>query len=81
MFASPFIAQLGRGHVDGVYSIAKDPESLDRFASASGDGVIKVWDLPSREEVWQVKAHDNMVKGSLICWTRDKKLLSCSSDK
>ncbi|KAF2753668.1 WD40 repeat-like protein [Pseudovirgaria hyperparasitica] len=79
MFAAPFIAQLGNGHVDGVYSIAKDPSSLDRFASGSGDGVVKVWDLPTRNETWQAQAHENIVKG--ICWTRDKKLLSCGSDK
>lgn len=79
MFAAPFIAQLGNGHVDGVYSIAKDPSSLDRFASGSGDGVVKVWDLPTRNEIWQAQAHENLVKG--VCWTRDKKLLSCGSDK
>ena len=43
MFAAPFVGQLGRGHVDGVYSLAKDPSSLERFASGSGDGVVKVW--------------------------------------
>ena len=79
MFAAPFIGQLGRGHVEGVYTIAKDPESLERFASGSGDGVLKVWDLPSRDEIWQAKAHENIVRGA--CWTRDKKLLSCASDK
>ena len=30
MFAAPFIAQLGEGHVDGVYSMAKDPGSLQK---------------------------------------------------
>ena len=79
MFAAPFVAQLGRGHVDGVYTLAKDPSSLDRFASGSGDGVLKVWDLPSREEVWQTQAHENLVKG--MCWTRDRKLLSCGTDR
>ena len=79
MFAAPFVAQLGRGHVDGVYCLAKDPNALDRFASGSGDGVVKVWDLPSRDEVWQAKAHDNLIKG--MCWTNDQKLLSCGSDK
>ena len=79
MFAQPFVGQLGRGHVDGVYALAKDPKALDRFASASGDGVVKVWDLPSREEVWQTQAHEHLVKG--ICWTKDQKLLSCGSDK
>ena len=28
---------------DGVYTMAMDPESLERFASGSGDGVVKVW--------------------------------------
>lgn len=32
--------------------MAKDPNSLERFASGSGDGVIKVWDLTSRDEIW-----------------------------
>jgi WD repeat and SOF domain-containing protein 1 len=27
MFAQPFLASLEPGHVDGVYSFAKDPES------------------------------------------------------
>lgn len=79
MFAAPFVGQMGRGHIDGVYSIAKDPNSLERFASGSGDGVVKVWDMTSREEVWRNDAHENIVKG--MCWTRDKKLLTCAADK
>lgn len=79
MFAAPFIAQLGNGHVDGVYSMAKDPESLKHFASGSGDGVVKIWDLTNREEMWHVQAHEGIVKG--MCWTKDKKLLTCASDK
>lgn len=75
MFAKPFLGQLGRGHVDGVYNFAKDPNSLERFASGSGDGVVKVWDLTSRDEIWQTKAHENIVKG--LCFTLDKKLLTC----
>jgi DDB1- and CUL4-associated factor 13 len=79
MFAQPFIAQLGSGHVDGVYTMAKDPRSLERFASGSGDGVLKVWDLASRSETWTVQAHENIVKD--MCWTKDQKLLSCASDR
>jgi DDB1- and CUL4-associated factor 13 len=79
MFAAPFIAQLGDGHVDGVYSMASDPGSLERFASGSGDGVVKVWDLPSRDQMWSAKAHDNIVKG--ICWTPERKLVSCATDR
>lgn len=79
MFAAPFVAQLGRGHVDGVYTLAKDPKALERFASGSGDGVLKVWDLPSQDQVWQTQAHENLVKG--LCWTQDQKLLSCGTDR
>lgn len=79
MFAAPFIAQLGNGHVDGVYTMAKDPLSLQRFASGSGDGVVKVWDLTSREETWSAQAHEGIVKG--MCWTQDQKLLTCAADK
>ena len=79
MFAAPFVAQLGRGHVDGVYTMAKDPVSLERFASGSGDGVVKVWDLTSKDEIWSTQAHDGIVKG--MCWTKERRLISCSSDK
>lgn len=79
MFAAPFVGQLGSGHVDGVYTMAKDPGSLERFASGSGDGVVKVWDTTSREEIWTTQAHENIVKG--MCWTPDRKVLSCASDK
>ena len=76
-FSKPFLGQLGRGHADGVYQLAKDPEALDRLASGSGDGIVKVWDLTSQEEVWSFKAHQGIVKG--LSWTRDRKLLSCAA--
>src|ERR1700760_4586976 len=79
MFAKPLLGSLGKGHVDGVYRICNDPTSLENFASASGDGVVKVWDLPSRDEIWQAQAHENIVKG--LCWSQDKKLLSSAADK
>ncbi len=77
LFAKPFVGQLGRGHQDGVYHIATHPASLSKFASASGDGVVKTWELESREEVWQTKAHDNMVKG--LAWVDDH-ILTCGTD-
>jgi DDB1- and CUL4-associated factor 13 len=42
LFASPFVTDLKPGHVDGVYSMSKDPGSLERFASGSGDGIVKI---------------------------------------
>lgn len=83
MFAAPFIAQLGDGHVDGVYSLAKDPRSLNVIASGSGDGEVKIWDLTERKELLTVKAHEGIVKG--MCFTNlggeDQRLLSCASDR
>ncbi|KAL6855328.1 Protein sof1 [Amphichorda felina] len=79
MHAAPFVGQLGRGHVDGVYSLAKDPNSLERVASGSGDGVVKVWDVAQKDEIWHTTAHENIVKG--MEWTRDQKLLTCAADR
>ncbi|KFA68672.1 hypothetical protein S40285_02608 [Stachybotrys chlorohalonatus IBT 40285] len=79
MHAAPFVGQLGKGHVDGVYSLAKDPNSLEHIASGSGDGIVKCWDLTDRDEMWHTTAHENIVKG--MEWTRDRKLLTCAADK
>lgn len=79
MFAAPFIAQLGQGHVDGVYSLAKSMNQLNAMASGSGDGIVKVWDLGSHDEAWSVNAHNrSIVRG--LCYTPKSQLLSCASD-
>ena len=79
MFAKPFVGDLGKGHVDGVYVLAKDPERLHVLASGSGDGVVKTWDLTSREETFKADGHEGIIKG--LCWTKDQRLLSCASDR
>lgn len=82
MFAAPFIGQLGNGHIDGVYSLAKDIRTLNRLASGSGDGEVKIWDLVDRKEVLSVKAHEGIVKG--LCFTSvggHNRLLSCATDR
>ncbi|CAK7211369.1 Protein sof1 [Sporothrix bragantina] len=82
MFAAPFVAQIGVGHQDGVYCLAKDIENTDRLASASADGIIKIWDLPTREETQKAKAHEGMIKG--ISWIKTQAgryLVSCGTDR
>lgn len=42
--------------------------------------MVKVWDLTSREEVWQNQAHEGIVKG--LVWSKaEQKLITCASDK
>jgi DDB1- and CUL4-associated factor 13 len=77
MFAAPFVSQLGHGHQDGVYQIASHPSSLTKFASASADGVVKTWDLTTRAETWQTRAHETNIKG--LAWVKDQ-LLTCATD-
>lgn len=80
IFAQPFIGQLGDGHRDGIYSIAKNFDSINQVASGSGDGVIKYWDLTSRDEIISFKAHYGMVSG-LVVTPKQHNMLSCGDDK
>lgn len=79
VFAKPFVGQLGDGHRDGVYAIAKNFRELTKLASGDGDGFIKYWDTTSREERYSFKAHYGMVTGLAV--TPHNKMLSCGMDK
>ncbi|PVH16873.1 uncharacterized protein CXQ87_004430 [Candidozyma duobushaemuli] len=63
MFAQPFVGQLGDGHRDGVYCLARNYKTTNQVASGSGDGVVKYWNMTSREESVSFKAHEGMVTG------------------
>lgn len=78
MFAAPFVGQMGTGHIDGVYSLAKSQRQLGVMASGSGDGIIKAWNIGAREEFFSVQAHSNIIKG--LCYTPTSQLLSCGAD-
>lgn len=91
MMAKPFLGQLGDGHVDSVYSLAKDMSDLHLIASGSADGVVKLWDLSNRSEVFATdenSRHTATVKG--LTFVQDQfqnsnehklSLLSCSIDR
>ena len=79
MFAKPFLGQLGNGHRDGVYTIAKNFKVLNKIATGSADGVIKYWDLGLQQEIAGFKAHYGQVTGTAV--TPKGLLLSCGDDK
>ncbi|KAK9456740.1 WD40-repeat-containing domain protein [Dipodascopsis uninucleata] len=78
VFAKPFVGQLGNGHIDGVYCLAKNFGKVNTIASGSGDGVIKYWNLSSQEETYSVQAHHGIVNDLAV--TLDGNLLSCGMD-
>lgn len=80
VFAQPFVGTLGDGHRDGVYALAKNFSSVNKIATASGDGVIKYWDITSREETYSYKAHYGMCSG-LVVRPNQESMLSCGVDK
>ncbi|KAH3664335.1 hypothetical protein WICMUC_005720 [Wickerhamomyces mucosus] len=79
MFAKPFIGQLGNGHRDGITSISKNFQVLNKLATGSSDGIIKYWDLSTSTELASFKAHYNSITGTSV--TPNGQLLSCSDDK
>ncbi|ODQ77919.1 hypothetical protein BABINDRAFT_40569 [Babjeviella inositovora NRRL Y-12698] len=79
MFAQPFVGDLGKGHRDGVYCIAKNLSTLNAVATGSGDGVIKYWDMAIRDESASFKAHYGTVAGLVV--TPQSQMLSCGADK
>ncbi|CCF60166.1 hypothetical protein KAFR_0J00980 [Kazachstania africana CBS 2517] len=87
MFAKPFIGQLGYGHRDGVYTIAKNYNNLNKLASGSADGIIKYWNMSTREEFVSFKAHYGLVTGLCVTPEHTSKnknenfMLSCGDDK
>lgn len=80
VFAQPFVGTLGDGHRDGVYALAKNFSTVNKIATASGDGVIKYWDITSREESYSYKAHYGMCTGISVT-PNQKSMLSCGVDK
>ncbi|KAJ2162238.1 Protein sof1 [Coemansia sp. RSA 552] len=82
MFAKPFLASLS-GHIDGIYSMAKNPWDLDLIATGSGDGELRMWSLSEQQTVWRApEAHRGIVKG--VCYVpggESDRALSVGTDK
>ncbi|KAJ2720710.1 Protein sof1 [Coemansia sp. Benny D115] len=82
MLAKPFIASLS-GHIDGIYTMAKNPWDLDSVITGSGDGEVRVWSLGEQKTVWRApEAHRGLVKG--VCYVpgeKNHRFLSVGTDK
>lgn len=79
MFAQPFVGQLGDGHRDGVYSLARNYQTTNQIASGDGEGVVKYWNMSLRSEAVSFRAHYGLVSGLSV--TPRRGLLSCGDDK
>ncbi|KAJ1857504.1 Protein sof1 [Coemansia sp. RSA 1822] len=82
MLAKPFLASL-TGHIDGIYSMAKNPWDLDQVITGSGDGELRMWSLESQETAWRApEAHRGIVRGvcSIPGGATDR-FLSAGADK
>ncbi|WFC96678.1 Protein sof1 [Malassezia brasiliensis] len=93
LFAKPFVAAL-EGHIDGIYSLCRNPKRLDIMASGSGDGEIRLWDLNHQRCLYTYRrAHAGIISSLTIspltfnggASAHDapggKRMLSCSVDR
>lgn len=78
MFAQPLIGNLGQGHQDAVTHSAISRKSLLPLLSASTDGTLRLWDLPTRSCVSSINAHKMAIKG--VVFGLDDDFYSCSAD-
>ncbi|KAI4333924.1 hypothetical protein L6164_018674 [Bauhinia variegata] len=78
IFARPFIRAMD-GHIDGISSMAKNPNHLKGIFSGSMDGDIRLWDIASGRTVCQFPGHQGAVRG-LTASTDGRILVSCGTD-
>lgn len=78
MFAKPLVGNFGNGHQDAVYHTAISRKSLLPLLSGAADGVVNLWDLPTRSCVATVNAHTQAIKGLVFGTNQD--FYSCSTD-
>jgi WD40 repeat protein len=68
-----------QAHSDAIYDLAISPDS-GLLATASGDKLIKIWELVSHREIAQLEGHLGAVYG-LAFNTNASELISASTDK
>ena len=71
LFAKPFLAAMDT-HSDAVVTLAKNRHNLADMISASADGEVVFWNLPSRKALHIINAHPGQVRG--ITFANSKQL-------
>lgn len=79
--ARPFLFMCTPSHYDGVYALARSHDDLALFASASADGEVRLWHLPSHSCRFHLNpAPPAFIRG--ITFSHDsRRLLFCSDAK
>jgi DDB1- and CUL4-associated factor 13 len=79
LLARPFVGAL-TGHRDGVYCLRRHPKDVSLVASGSGDGEVRLWNLPGQKVVFTVLAHQGIVGGVSFA-PEHGHFVSCATDK
>lgn len=79
--ARPFLFTCSPSHIDGVYALARSRTDISLFASASADGEIRLWDIPSHSPRFHLlPSPAAFIRG--ITFSHDsQRLLFCSDAK
>jgi len=78
IFAKPFVGVL-TGHSDSISAFAKCRTNITQVASGSYDGEIRYWDISERRTIFNLNAHNGIVRGLTFC-EDGLNFLSCGSD-
>lgn len=70
VFARPFVGSL-EGHSDVVNCMMRHPQSLSTLLSASADGEVRIWNIPTKSCVRSFRAHDSAVRALCAPQTGD----------
>ncbi|CEM15727.1 unnamed protein product [Vitrella brassicaformis CCMP3155] len=77
MFAKPLVAVLD-GHTDAVKCMARSHKRVADLFTASCDGELRFWNMPTRTCTKAISAHDGFIRG--LCVSPDDRLLFTGGD-